>query len=77
MARSGANRYEENFRQHSVSAGNQVGADEGVKRRAPKILKKRGKERARSINNVTFEIPQVSYSQEKSRRRKIKVNKAK
>ena len=80
MARSGANKYEKNFRQHSSSktenlaniekSENNVPARES----APKILKRPGvKKRSAKKCTVAFCEPEVTYSQEKFRRRILKV----
>jgi len=74
MARSGAHKYKENFRQHtnSENLANIKKESDGIAPRAPKILKRPGL-RKRSARTVAFQEPDVTYSQEKFRRRMIKL----
>jgi hypothetical protein len=81
MARSGANKYEKNFRQHSSSKTENLAniekseSDFDVpKIAAPKILKRAGvKKRSAKERQVAFKEPEVTYSQEKFRRRVLKL----
>ncbi|CBY09201.1 unnamed protein product [Oikopleura dioica] len=75
MAKSGANKYKENFRQHSNSenlANIEKSKSDGIATRAPKILKRPGLKK-RSPRTVAFKEPEITYSQEKFRRRMIKL----
>ena len=80
MVRSGANKYEKNFRQHSSSKTENLAniekseSDDVPKIAAPKILKRAGvKKRSAKERQVAFKEPEVTYSQEKFRRRVLKV----
>ena len=82
MARSGANKYEKNFRQHRTenlaniekSESDAIQKKIAARESAPKILKRAGvKKRSAKERTVAFREPEVTYSQEKFRRRIMKV----
>lgn len=78
MARSGANKYEKNFRQHRTENLANIEKSEcdaiPARESAPKILKRAGvKKRSAKERTVAFREPEVTYSQEKFRRRIMKL----